>query len=126
MSRARRFIRRLAENGVRDTVSLTLHMGSAAVDYFLNPFAWRRTRLPPTDYGQVVEQMQRAGLSVVPCRVDVSAFHNWLAQAAFPADYVSAYGATFTEKALEHYLGATLSGLTSSDVLVDVAAANSP
>ncbi len=111
---------------IRDGLAYRWHVGSAVLDCRFNPFARRQSRLPPPDTGAIRGGLLASGLPVRPYAVDAAAFRGWLASAAFPADYSDSYGKVFVEKALEHYVGASLLGLGPGDVLIDVAASHSP
>lgn len=125
-----RLLGRIQRKGLSDTVGLAWCVAAGTLDYWLNPFAKRQNRIPKQNYEEIRADMEQAGLDVASCRVDVERFHAWLERAHFPQDYVDVYErygkGVFLEKALEHYLGAELLGLGPDDVLIDVAAANSP
>lgn len=117
---------RIQKYGFIDTLSGMLNIAWGLGDYYLNPGSMRTSKLPPRDWGHIRLEMEQADLRVVTCQMDVASFRVWLDRAAFPDYYVEAYGALFIEKALEHYVGAELLGLSENELLVDAAASNSP
>ena len=118
-------IRVVKSQGLAHSLGYTFSAVPSLADYYLNPFAMKRSKLPDADYEQVRAQMECAGLDVKRYHVDVATFRNWLDRAAFPKEYVALYGPVFVEKALEHYLSASLLDLRG-DVFIDIAAASSP
>lgn len=121
-----RTLRAIKNRGLTYTARKAMGGVTGLADYYLNPFARKRSKLPAGDYGEIRVQMERAGLDVKPFSVDVTEFHKWLDKVAFPREYIDSYGALFVEKALEHYLSAISLDLRADDVMIDVAAAGSP
>ncbi|MBW1999063.1 MAG: hypothetical protein JRJ29_14010 [Deltaproteobacteria bacterium] len=121
-----RFSARIRTYGTRDTVGLLLNVCGGMLDFYLRPRSKRQSKLPGPNYRQIKSDLERAGVTVLPYRVDVGDFKIWLEKASFPKNYVDSYGSVFVEKALEHYVGAQLLQLRKDDVLIDVAAAHSP
>jgi hypothetical protein len=109
-----------------DVMTKAWNVSEGLADYHLNPFALKESKLPPRDWARIRVEMEQAGLDVVPYRIDVTAFRDWLEEAAFPEYYVRSCGEVFIEKALEHYVSADLLQLRSGQVFVDVAASSSP
>jgi SAM-dependent methyltransferase len=95
-------------------------------DYYLNSHAKRQGALPQPNHTNICKDFEALGVTVVPYTIDVDGFNDWIEQVQFPSDYVDSYGEVFAEKALEHYVGASLLQMKSGDVLIDVAAAHSP
>ena len=126
MRKIEKIFRRISQRGFWDTITLLWHVGTNLLDYYLNPFTKRVSRLFPADHEKIRKELEAAGLTVVPYRIDGTDFRNWLKEACFPKEYVNSYGKVFIEKALEHYVGSKLLGLKKEDVLIDVAAAHSP
>lgn len=119
-------VQRIRKKSITDIIGVTWNTGQGLVDYYLNPYAKRQSRLPKPDYGKIRFDMENAGLNVIPYKIDVADFYKWLGKADFPKKYVDSYGPIFVEKALEHYLGTKLFKLEGGDVMIDVAAASSP
>lgn len=94
--------------------------------YYLDRNALKQRKLPAPDHLKICNDFEALGITVVPYRIDVNDFNEWLERVQFPSDYVDSYGEVFTEKALEHYVGAVLLQLGQSDTLIDVAAGVSP
>ena len=117
---------RVRRKGLLDTVGVAWNISTGLADYYLNPFALTTGKLPPRNWPQIRAEMEQADLQVVPYRINVPAFRDWLERAAFPDYYVKRYGKVFVEKALEHYVGADLLGLSPGQVFIDVAASSSP
>jgi SAM-dependent methyltransferase len=72
--------------------------------------------------------LEAAGVPVIPWRVDVAEYHDFVRRAdyaRFP-DYYAWQGPPFIEKSLEHYLAARLLDLRPRAVYVDVASDTSP
>ncbi len=121
-----KIIRRIRNKGVLDTLHLSLHIAFGLFDFYLNPFSKKMSKLPPPDYYKIKEDFERSGVEIIPYIINVNEFRSWLKDADFPEYYVKAYGTLFIEKALEHYVGAKLLELKKNDILIDVAASNSP
>jgi len=117
---------RIKTKGLLDTVGLAFHITGGLVDFYLNPFSKKQSKLPLPDYKKIRDDFEKSGLEVIPYVIDVREFSDWLKEAEFPEYYVKSYGDVFIEKALEHYVGAKLLDLKKDDILIDVAAANSP
>jgi hypothetical protein len=94
--------------------------------YYLDHGAKKQSKLLRSDYAKIRNDFESLGLTVIPYEIDVHDFSEWLERVQFPADYVDSNGEVFTEKALEHYVGAVLLQLGQSDTLIDVAACDSP
>jgi len=121
-----KIVHRVRNKGLLDTISLTCHITSGLIDYYLNPFAKRQSNLPAPDYERISSDFESAGITVIPYRIDLEDFSVWLENANFPTSYKNSYGEIFIEKALEHYVGAKLLDLKKEDIFIDVAAASSP
>jgi len=126
MNQSERIFHRIKQKGFRDTISLACHVGSGILDYYLNPFAKKKSKLLPPDYEKIRNNLEADRLTVIPYKIDVPDFQGWLKKTNFPKKYVNSYLDVFVEKALEHYVGAKLLELQGEDILIDVAAANSP
>jgi SAM-dependent methyltransferase len=118
--------KRIHEYGLLDTTRLAFHIAHGLSDYYLNPTALRTGKLPAADSEMICKEMLKAGLEVLPYQINLPAFLRWLDYADFPDFYVRLYGNAFKEKALEHYIGAELLGMSKESVLIDVAASESP
>jgi hypothetical protein len=94
--------------------------------YYLDHSAKKQSKLPGPNYAKIRNDFESLGLTVIPYEIDVHDFSEWLERVQFPSDYIDSYGEVFTEKALEHYVGALLLQLEQSDTLIDVAACDSP
>ena len=112
--------------GLLDTINLSFHIAGGLIDFYLNPFSKKQSKLPPPDYERIKMDFEKSGLEVVPYSIDTNEFLEWIEEADFPRDYRSSYGDVFIEKALEYYVGAKLLELNKEDILIDVAAASSP
>jgi hypothetical protein len=123
---ARRLDDRIRRKGLVDTAAAAWNIGTGLLDYHLNPLALKTSKLPPPNWPQIRTDLEEAGLQVIPYRINVSEFKNWLKDADFPEYYVGAYGGVFVEKALEHYVSSDLLQLSKCKVFIDVAASSSP
>ncbi len=121
-----KLFQRVQKNGISDTLGGMVSILSGLSQYFLNPFSMRSSKLPQRDWEQIRLEMERIGLPVIPYRIDVEGFGEWLTEAEFPEYYQQHYGGIFIEKALEHFVGADLLQLSRGATFVDVAASNSP
>lgn len=117
---------RIRRKGLFDTMAAAWNIGTGLLDYHLNPLALKTSKLPAPNWPQIRIELERAGLKVIPYRVNIPEFRNWLKKAAFSEYYVKAYGGVFVEKALEHYVSSDLLQLSQSKVFIDVAASSSP
>jgi hypothetical protein len=97
---------RIKTKGLLDTVGLAFHITGGLVDFYLNPFSKKQSKLPLPDYKKIRDDFEKSGLEVIPYVIDVKEFRDWLKEADFPEYYVKSYGDVFIEKALEHYVGA--------------------
>ena len=120
------FIDRAHKKGLLDTLGASFSVAAGALDYWLNPFALRQSRITPQDCDRIRSDLISAGLHVVDYRADAADFQAWLDQTDFGQAYRDTYAHLFREKAFEHYLGAKLLQLSPDDVFIDVAAAKSP
>jgi SAM-dependent methyltransferase len=82
--------------------------------------------LAQPDLTNISKDFEALGVKVIQYKIDVDGFNDWLEQVQFPSSYIDSYGGVFVEKALEHYVGASLLQMRSDDMLIDVAAAHSP
>jgi len=126
MSIVSKMLKRIKSKGISDTFGFAMHITLGLIDYYINPFAKKQSRLQKPDYERIRKDFETAGIEIIPYKVNVDNFHNWLKEADFPKDYINSYGDVFIEKALEHYVGTKLLELQKDDVLIDVAAAGSP
>lgn len=117
---------RVKQKGFWDTLALLCHLGNGVLCYYFNPFIKKQSKLPHPDCEKIRSNLTAEGLTVIPYRLNVSDFRNWLTKANFPKEYIDSYGEKFVEKALEHYVGAKLLQIAQDDVLIDVAASHSP
>ena len=126
MNLINRFIDRVGEKGLLDSLGAGWSVATGALDYWLNPLAKRQSKVAPQDYEQIRSDLLRVGLNVTAYRVNTAEFDDWLSKADFGQAYRDAYAELFREKVFEHYLGAKLLELGAGDVFIDVAAAKSP
>jgi SAM-dependent methyltransferase len=78
---------------------------------------------------RIAAELRAAGIAVADYRIDVGDFRRYLDRARYPSRwpyYDGGRARNFVEKALEHYLAATLLDLSPADVYVDVASDRSP
>ena len=112
---------------VKENVSSLPYYISGMTDYYLNPGTLKQRDVKRSvDNEKIKEEFIESGFQVVDYDIDRDDFNQWLHNIKFPDAYSKAYGDTFTEKALEHYLSSKLLDLDTNDVFVDVAAASSP
>jgi ubiquinone/menaquinone biosynthesis C-methylase UbiE len=121
-----RILRQIKRKGLLDTINLSYHIVSGLMGFYLNPYSKRQSKLSPQNYEKIRSDFESSGITVIPYRVNVDEFNNWLDKASFPKEYVNHYGSVFIEKALEHYVGAQLLELKEGDKLIDIAASSSP
>ena len=112
--------------GLLDTIGLSFHIVAGLIDFYLNPFSKKQSKLPLPDYERIKIDFEKSGLEVVQFSININEFFEWLKEANFPKYYSQSYGDVFIEKALEHYVSAKLLDLQKGDILIDVAAASSP
>jgi SAM-dependent methyltransferase len=128
MSAHSNFVNKM-RNNARDVVSNSMRRAYIAYhnrDYYLNSHAKKESKLPKPNHTNIIRNFEARGITVIPYEIDLDGFDDWLEQVQFPSDYVDSYGEVFVEKALEHYVGASLLHISSDDTLIDVAAAHSP
>jgi hypothetical protein len=94
--------------------------------YYLDHGAKKQSKLPRPNYAKIRRGFEAAGITTIPYTIDADDFNRWLELVQFPSQYVDSYGDVFVEKALEHYVGASLLQMGKADTLIDVAAAHSP
>jgi SAM-dependent methyltransferase len=94
--------------------------------YYLDQDTKKQSKLPRPNYAKIRRDFEAAGITTIPYTIDADDFNRWLELVRFPSQYVDLYGEVFVEKALEHYVGASLLQLEKDDTLIDVAAAHSP
>lgn len=117
---------RIKRKGFADTVGLVGNVGTGLIDFYLNPFAKKQSKLSPPDYMEIKKDFELSGIEIIPYKINPNDFQKWLKDADFPENYRNSYGNVFIEKALEHYVGAQFLELQKGDVLIDVASAGSP
>jgi hypothetical protein len=122
----RRIASRIYRQGLIDTIDYSLNIGMGLLDYHLNPRAMKQHHLPDPDYEMIRQEMESAGIEVLPYKINMDDFHRWLKMTSFPHTYKNLYGQLFIEKALEHYLGSIFLELDENDVFLDIAASGSP
>lgn len=106
----------------------------------LNPLVRKRVNAKAVGYGFVsadhlndpslddalVVELQNAGVEVGTYTIDFDAYADYVARAAYPDDYPAHSRVAFDEKSLEHFVSADVLNFQSDDVLIDIAAGNSP
>ena len=122
----KKFIHRIKEKGIVDTIGLLWNIGTGLIDFYLNPFAKKQSKLTRLDYKKIKERFELSGIEVISYKINVAEFQKWLNEADFPESYRNSYSDVFIEKALENYVGARLLELSKEDILIDVAAGSSP
>ncbi len=83
----------------------------------------------PAIFDEIRRKLKESSLCLRDLRADIAGFNRYLNDAQycrFPKYYVGGSAPLFLEKALEHYLAASLLGLDRQDVFIDVAAGDSP
>ncbi|MBI4651933.1 hypothetical protein HY745_11770 [Candidatus Desantisbacteria bacterium] len=118
-------IKRIQNKGLMETVKLTSNITCGLMDFYLNPFAKKQSKLPHPDNEKIKSKFESSGLNVISYRINIPEFQKWVNEADFPENYKSSYGSIFIEKALEHYVGAKLLELKNTDMLMDIAASSS-
>lgn len=119
-------LHRVRNKGLFDTFGLVFHITGGLIDFYLNPFAKKQSKLALPDYEKIKSGFESFDIEVTPYWINIDGFHRWLKEADFPKNYCSSYGGLFIEKSLEHYVGAKLLELQKGDILIDVAASSSP
>ncbi|MGH8245446.1 MAG: class I SAM-dependent methyltransferase [Gammaproteobacteria bacterium] len=77
----------------------------------------------------IITRLREHGFTIQPFAIDVAGFQRYLQQAAyqrFPSYYGGGGAENFLEKALEHYVAASLLQLRPDDTYIDIASAGSP
>jgi SAM-dependent methyltransferase len=83
----------------------------------------------PLNYNELKEELQAKGVNVSIYNIDVADYQNYVQKASyeqFSEYYFGGTGKNFKEKSLEHYLAAKFLNLSTSDVYIDIASAQSP
>jgi hypothetical protein len=78
---------------------------------------------------EVVRGLRQSGFDLHDINIDASDFDDYLRRADYPRYshyYAGGSAPLFREKALEHYLAASLLDLSPDDLLIDIAAGISP
>ena len=121
--RTKKVIRRYGPIGA---IKYSLSILPAIMDYYVNPYSAKKPFLHKVDYNKIRYELSSRKIEVAPFTVDTDQFHGWLRKTAFPKSYIDSLEGVFLEKALEYYVGQELLDLRKNDVLIDVAAGQSP
>lgn len=95
--------------------------------YQWNPFV--DTVCPKIDPFRIRQQLETLGITVHSIRVNLQEYDTYVKAAHYPEDYYGGGlypGCNFEEKALEHFMSIKCLEITSSDIVLDVAALTSP
>jgi SAM-dependent methyltransferase len=74
----------------------------------------------------IIRGLVSLGFELKDFTIDLGDYQRYFVRAGYKEKYPNYYPSTLYEKSLEHYIAAKLLNLSSNDVYIDVASANSP
>lgn len=132
------FFHHLRKDGICKTTGIVLKWAAVRKTSFWKDTQWRLgyrwnpfvvTVPPEIDLPGIRRQLEELDIAVHSIRANRNEYHNYVEAAHYPLDYYGGgqyKGCFFEEKTLQHFMSIKCLGINSSDVVIDVAALNSP